>query len=121
MAPTFGSNSPFADGNGNIQVSPGNQIPAIPRHRVKLCIDYAVTTSGRSAATRSSSPANIWSATSPINTRSCRSYTVFNLHTSYRRVDNIFDRRYATYGQFFDSSALPNFVNGGADLVICAR
>jgi len=28
---------------GHIQVSPGNQIPAIPRHRVKLGIDYAVT------------------------------------------------------------------------------
>ncbi len=38
-----GSNSPFADADGNIQVSPGNQIPAIPRHRVKLGIDYAVT------------------------------------------------------------------------------
>ncbi|MGY4286736.1 hypothetical protein ACVWXO_005956 [Bradyrhizobium sp. LM2.7] len=34
----------------------------------------------------------------------------------YDRVDNVFDRRCATYGQFFDRSALPDFVNGGADL-----
>nr|WP_235939340.1 TonB-dependent receptor [Bradyrhizobium hipponense] len=55
---------------------------------------------------------------------SAPSYTVFDLHTSYQvkknvqlydRVDNVFDRRYATYGQFFDRSALPNFANGSAD------
>lgn len=54
------------------------------------------------------------------------SYTVFNLHTSYRvtktvqlygKVDNI-DTRYATYGQFFDTDALPNLTNGGNN---CAR
>ncbi|MGD5511034.1 TonB-dependent receptor, partial [Xanthomonas citri pv. citri] len=43
------------------------------------------------------------------------------LHTSYQvmknlqvygRVDNVFDKRYATYGQFFDRGALPNFTTG---------
>ena len=51
------------------------------------------------------------------------SYTVFNVHASYQinktfqiygRVDNVFDNRYATYGTFFDTDALPNFANGGA-------
>ena len=51
------------------------------------------------------------------------SYTVFNAHASYQidktfqiygRVDNIFDNRYATYGTFFDTGAVPNFANGGA-------
>ena len=50
---TLGSNSPFADANGNIQVSPGDQIPAIPRHRVKLGFDYAAPMHSRSAATSS--------------------------------------------------------------------
>ena len=49
-------------------------------------------------------------------------YAVFNLHTSYQvnktvqlygRVDNVFDNRYATHGTFFDTTALPNFANGG--------
>ena len=49
---------------------------------------------------------------------------MFNLHTSYQvtknvqlygKVDNIFDNRYVTHGQFFDTGALPNFTNGGAD------
>ena len=38
-----GSNSPFADANGNVQILPGNQIPAIPRNRVKASVDYAIT------------------------------------------------------------------------------
>ena len=51
-------------------------------------------------------------------------YAVFNLHGSYQvnknfqfygRVDNIFDNRYSTFGTFFDTHALPNFFNGGAD------
>jgi hypothetical protein len=35
-ADTPGSNGTFTGPNGNIQASPGDQIPAIPRHRVKL-------------------------------------------------------------------------------------
>jgi outer membrane receptor protein involved in Fe transport len=51
------------------------------------------------------------------------SYAVFNLHGSYQinktfqvyaRADNIFDNRYATYGTFFDTGAIPNLANGGA-------
>ena len=51
------------------------------------------------------------------------SYAVFNLHASYQidktfqiyaRADNIFDNRYATYGTFFDTGAVPNFASGGA-------
>ena len=51
------------------------------------------------------------------------SYAVFNLHASYQiskifqiyaRADNIFDNRYATYGTFFNTAAVPNFANGGA-------
>ncbi|MGZ3322329.1 MAG: TonB-dependent receptor, partial [Xanthobacteraceae bacterium] len=38
-----GSNSPFADANGNVQILPGNRIPAIPRNRIKAGIDYSVT------------------------------------------------------------------------------
>jgi outer membrane receptor protein involved in Fe transport len=29
-------------------------------------------------------------------------------------ASNIFDNRYATYGTFFDTAAVPNFANGGA-------
>ena len=38
-----GSNSPFADANGNVQIQPGNRIPGIPRNRIKAGIDYSIT------------------------------------------------------------------------------
>ena len=56
---------------------------------------------------RCSSPANIWSATKSNQYAKLPSYTVFNLHTSYQvtknfqlygKIDNIFDKRFATYG-----------------------
>src|SRR5215472_485702 len=36
-------NNPFADENGNIFVTPGKQIPGIPRHQVKGGVDYWIT------------------------------------------------------------------------------
>jgi outer membrane receptor protein involved in Fe transport len=51
------------------------------------------------------------------------SYAVFNLHASYQinktfqvyaRADNILDNRYATFGTFFNTAAVPNSANGGA-------
>src|SRR6187551_2489620 len=39
----LGSHSPFADADGNVQIVPGNRIPAIPRNSVKFGIDYSVT------------------------------------------------------------------------------
>src|SRR6202030_1867689 len=38
-----GSNSPFDDAGGNVQILPGDRIPAIPRNRVKAGIDYWLT------------------------------------------------------------------------------
>jgi outer membrane receptor protein involved in Fe transport len=119
----IGSNSPFANDDGNIQILPGNQIPAIPRHRIKAGFDYAVTealTIGGDALFVSS---QYFVGDDSNQAPKLESYTVFNAHASYRidksvqlfaRIDNIFDRRYATYGTFFETDAVPNFANGGA-------
>ena len=49
-------------------------------------------------------------------------YSVFNLHASYQinetyqlfgRVDNVFDKRYSTFGTFFETGDIPNFANNG--------
>jgi outer membrane receptor protein involved in Fe transport len=119
---TLGSNSPFADADGNIQVSPGNQIPAIPRHRVKVGIDYAVTDAWKVGGNALFVSSQYLVGDESNQFAKLPSYTVFNVHTSYQvtknvqlygKVDNLFDNRYATYGQFFDTGALPNFANGG--------
>jgi outer membrane receptor protein involved in Fe transport len=119
-----GSNSPFADANGNVQVVPGNQIPAIPRHRIKAAFDYSVTDAFKIGGNALFVSSQYFVGDESNQAPKLPGYAVFNLHASYQidktfqiygRVDNVFDNRYATYGRFFDTTALPNFANGGAN------
>jgi iron complex outermembrane receptor protein len=118
-----GSNSPFADINGNVQILPGNRIPAIPRNRVKAGVDYAVTDAFKVGGDALFVGSQYFVGDDSNQAQRLPSYAVFNLHASYQinktlqvyaRADNIFDNRYATYGTFFDTGAVPNFANGGA-------
>ena len=118
-----GSNSPFADVNGNVQILPGNRIPAIPRNRIKAGIDYSVTDAFKVGGDALFVSSQYFVGDESNQAQRLPSYAVFNLHASYQinktfqiyaRADNIFDNRYATYGTFFDTGAVPNFANGGA-------
>ncbi len=120
----IGSNSPFADINtGNIQILPGNQIPAIPRNRIKAGIDYSVTDAFKVGGDALYVSSQYYVGDGSNQAQKLPSYAVFNLHASYQidktfqiyaRADNVFDNRYATYGTFFNTGAVPNFANGGA-------
>lgn len=109
---SFVANSPAnssADGSGNITVRPGNQIPGLPRHTLKLRATHDVNAQwnlGVSTLTSSALYArgdeNNQDANGMIG-----GYTVVNLDTRYRfskqleffgRVNNLFDRRYANFG-----------------------
>jgi outer membrane receptor protein involved in Fe transport len=118
-----GSNSPFADANGNVQILPGNRIPAIPRNRVKAGIEYSITDALKVGGDALFVSSQYFVGDESNQAQRVPSYAVFNLHTSYQinktfqiyaRADNVFDNRYATYGTFFDTGAIPNFANGGA-------
>ncbi len=118
-----GSNSPFADANRNIQIVPGNQIPAIPRHRIKAGFDYMVTDAIKVGGDALFVSSQYLVGDESNQAQKLPSYAVFNVYASYQinktfqvygRVDNVFDNRYATFGTFFDTGALPNFANGGA-------
>ena len=118
------SNSPFANPvTGTIQVLPGDQIPAVPRHRVKAGIEYALTDAWKVGGDALFVSSQYLVGDESNQAQKLPSYTVFNLHTSYQinktfqiygRIDNVLDNHYATYGTFFDTTALPNFANGGA-------
>ena len=118
-----GSNSPFADENGNIQILPGNQVPAVPRHRVKAGFDYAITDAFKVGADATFVSSQYFVGDEFNQAAKLTSYAVANVHASYQinktfqiygRIDNAFDNRYATYGRFFDTTDVPNFTNGGA-------
>jgi outer membrane receptor protein involved in Fe transport len=116
-----GSNSPFADADGNVQILPGNRIPGVPRNRIKAGIDYSITDAFKVGGDALFVGSQNYVGDESNQARRLPSYAVFNLHASYQidktfqiyaRADNIFDNRYATYGTFFDTGAVPNFASG---------
>lgn len=122
---TLQSNSPSADNDGVIQVLPGNQIPSIPRHRVKAGVDVNVTDAFRLGGDMLFVSSQYFDGDGSNQEAKLGSYTVFNLHGSYQinktfqvfaRVDNLLDNRYYSFGTFFERDAVPNFATG-ADFV----
>jgi iron complex outermembrane receptor protein len=110
-------NNPFADANGNILVTPGDQIPAIPRHQIKGGVDYFVTPAlklGTDVIWVSSQ----WYVGDDANQNpKLADYWVANLHGSYQLtkevqiygvVNNLFNRKFATFGTFFDTQSTVN-------------
>ncbi|MEH2541382.1 MULTISPECIES: TonB-dependent receptor [unclassified Bradyrhizobium] len=121
---TLNSHSPFADADGNIQVLPGNRIPAIPRNRVKVGIDYLVTDAFKVGGDALFVGSQYFVGDESNQAARLPGYSVFNVHASYQinktfqlyaRVDNILDHRYAVYGTFFETGDVPNFTNGGQE------
>jgi iron complex outermembrane recepter protein len=107
--------NPLQDAQGDIQVEPGDRLPGIPEHRLKAGLEYALTPAwslGTSVEWRSSvyyvgDEANLLA---PIP-----GYAVVHLHSTYRpsthvelfaSVDNLFDRKYATWGILSDPTGI---------------
>lgn len=119
----LGSNSPFADSDGNVQVLPGNRVPAIPANRFKAGFNYAITDAWKVGSDVIVVGSQYFVGDESNQAPRLPAYAVLNLNSSYQinktfqvyaRVDNVFDNHYATYGTFFETDALPNFANGGA-------
>jgi iron complex outermembrane receptor protein len=127
-----GESNSAADANGNIQVSPGDRIPLIPRNTGRLALDYEVTSRwevGGSVVAASGAylhgnenNANVAGQTNGEGayvqgTGRLPSYTVVNLQTSLRlakqvqifaRIINLLDRKYSTAGFLTSNSFTPN-------------
>jgi iron complex outermembrane recepter protein len=108
--------NPAADLNGQEQVSPGDRIPGVPRHRGNVVLDYVLTSRWslgssvvmQSSAYRFGDEANL--------TRPVAGYAVVDLNaafhpdrhfTVFATVHNVFDRRYDTYGSFAPVADVP--------------
>jgi outer membrane receptor protein involved in Fe transport len=101
---------------------PGDVIPAIPRHRIKASFDYSVTDAFKVGGDARWVSSQYFVGDESNQEPQLPSYAVFGVHASYQvdktyqifgRIDNILDNRYASYGTFFDTGALPNFYNPG--------
>ncbi|CAN0628441.1 iron complex outermembrane recepter protein [Burkholderia multivorans] len=107
-----------ADASGNVTVKPGDRIPGIPAHTVKLRLDYAATpkwTIGTNVTWRSGVYAQGDESNQDVNGK-IASYVLIDLDTRYRitkrlevfaTVTNLLDKRYASFGVLGQ-----NFFNG---------
>ncbi|SEU44538.1 Outer membrane receptor proteins, mostly Fe transport [Burkholderia cepacia] len=118
-----------ADANGNVAVKPGDHIPGIPAHTVKLRLDYAATPRwdiGANVTWRSGVYARGDENNQDVNGR-IAGYVLVDLDMRYRitkrfevfaSVTNLFDKRYASFGvlgqNFFNG---PNHTFDGANPV----
>ena len=110
-------NNPFADANGQISVRPGNHLPSIPEHRLKIGTDYAVTESWTIGGSLVVASDQYLRGDESNQNPKIPGYAIVNLRSSYRLaehfeifglVQNLFDQKYETFGSFFDPTQVPS-------------
>jgi iron complex outermembrane receptor protein len=108
-------NNPFADANGNIRVVPGDRLPEIPEHQLKVGADYRVTSSWMVGGVLNYFGDQYLRGDESNQTRPLPGYAVVNLHSSYTvtqnfelfaNVANALDSRYATFAQYGDPTGV---------------
>lgn len=119
-AQILSSNSPSADANGLIFVWPGNRIPLNPANRFTVSADYAVAKdwtvgtdlrfqSGEYLVGDASNQEPKLPGFTTVNLRT--SYNVASHFTVFGEIENLFGRRYYTYGAFTELDGLPPSFN----------
>jgi iron complex outermembrane receptor protein len=113
---TTSSNSPAADGQGNIHVQPGDQIPLNPRYRITTSLEYRPTARWRFGADARYTSSQYLAGDESNQEPPLPAYMVVDLHAAWRAaqalelfvsVDNVFDRTYYNYGTFTRLDGLP--------------
>ncbi|HEX4194127.1 MAG TPA: TonB-dependent receptor, partial [Stellaceae bacterium] len=109
------ASNPAADASGNIQVRQGDHLPGIPEHRLVANADYHVTDAWIVGATLTYASAQYYRGDESNQNGQLPGYALANLHSSYRfnehvelfaRVDNLFNARYSTFGQYGDPTGV---------------
>jgi iron complex outermembrane receptor protein len=112
---TLASNSPSADASGNIYVVPGDQIPMIPRQRGKIGLDWDLDAKTRLGADVLITGPQYYAGDASNQQLMLPSFWTLNVNGAYKITDkievfanafNLLNRRYYTYGTFFDTSQL---------------
>ena len=115
------ANHPDADEEGLIVVAKGNRIPGLPRQALKFGADFALTPAlgiggdvvANSGQYLRGDEANLLGETGGYAVMNLRATYAFSDHLSvFARVDNVFDRRYVTFGTLGDPAAVfPGFTD----------
>jgi iron complex outermembrane receptor protein len=120
-------NSPAADGNGNIFVTPGDHIPGIPAHRFKAGVEYAITDAWKVGADLNVVGSQFLIHDDSNQNPKVPAYAVLNLHTSYQvtpnvevfgLINNALNQHYYVAGTFFDKDGFTSAGSASNFLVL---
>ncbi len=108
-------NNPFADGNGNIHVMPGDHLPGIPQHQLKVGADYRITPRWTVGSVLTYFSDQYLRGDEANQNPKLPGYAVVNLHSSYTitenfemfvNIQNLFDNHYDTFGAYGDPTGV---------------
>lgn len=97
-----------------IPVQPGDHLPGVPAHKFKAGFDYWLTREWKFGADVVAASSQFFYGDEANLTSPLGGYAKVNLHTSYDvtdnlqvygLIDNLFDARFGTFGNFFDTAA----------------
>jgi iron complex outermembrane receptor protein len=109
------SNSPAADGDGLIYVHPGDHVPMTPANRLVASADYIVTAPWSVGADLRWQSSAYYVGDASNEEPKLPGYATVNLRSSYRigaftifgEIENLLNKRYATYATFTEFDGLP--------------
>jgi iron complex outermembrane receptor protein len=119
-------NNPAADASGNIFVTPGDHIPAIPAHRFKAGAEYNVSDEWKLGADLNVTGSQYLIHDDTNQNPKVPAYWVVNLHTSYQvtkdievfgLVNNLFNQHYYAAGTFFNTAGFNSNTFGAASFL----
>ena len=121
-----------ASADGTLAVEPGDRLPGIPRHNVKAGVRYSLTEAWDLAFDAAATSNRVFVGDEGNDQPGLAGYGIANLRSVYRvtdsmevfvRIDNLFDKEYATFGALADleiflseapNATIPRFVTPGA-------
>jgi iron complex outermembrane receptor protein len=110
-------NNPMAEADGSVRVMPGKRIPGISQNQAKLGIDFMPTPQWRLGADTVVVGGRYFVGDDANQNEKLPGYWQVSLHASYRiskevqifaLVNNLFDKRYALFGTYFDPQGVAN-------------
>ena len=107
--------NPFQDANGNVEVNVGDELPLLPKTRVKLGADVKVLPAWSVGGTWSYIGPSFYRGDEDNLNSQLPGYSVASLRTSYQisknvlvfaNIQNLFDRHYSTFGILGDPTGV---------------
>ncbi|MBE0439674.1 MAG: TonB-dependent receptor [Gammaproteobacteria bacterium] len=117
---TFEDSFSYSREGDTFTVSKGDRLPSTPEHNVKIGTDYAFTSKFSLGATASYHSSQYLRGDEANEDDKLGGYTVVNLHSRYKvnknveffaKVDNLFDKEYASFGLYGEPDEAPGLDN----------